>query len=162
MKSSSEFETAKSSHASSPVRFGLDTSCLIPLVAEWHQHHDQTTKSYRARLDQGEKPVIPIHALLECYSVLTRLPHPLRTDPETAGQVLTKYFEEAEIAGLESNAGWFIIRSAASLGIGGGRVYDAAIATAVAEAGATVLVTWNVKHFLGFSRPGLAVRDPLS
>jgi predicted nucleic acid-binding protein len=162
MKSLSEFETARPSYASLPVRFALDTSCLIPLVAEWHQQHDQTTKSYRARLDRGEKPVIPIHALLECYSVLTRLPHPVRTDPETAAQVLAKYFEEAEIAGLEGSAGWSIIRSAASLSIGGGRVYDAAIARAATEAGAVILVTWNVKHFLGFSPPGLAVRDPLS
>jgi len=162
MKSLNEFETGKSSPASSPVRFGLDTSCLIPLVAEWHQHHEPTTKNYRARLDRGEKPVIPIHALLECYSVLTRLPHPVRTKPETALEVLMKYFEEAQIAGLDSGTGWFILRSAASLGIGGGRVYDAAIATAVAESGATVLVTWNVKHFLGFSPPSLAVRDPLS
>jgi len=59
-----------------------------------------------------------------------------------------------------SNVGWFVIRSAAFLGIGGGRVYDAAIAAAVAEAGAAVLVTWNVNHFLGFSPPGLQIMRP--
>ena len=132
----------------------------MPLVAEWHEHHEPTTKSYRARLNRGETPVIPVHALLECYSVLTRLPHPLRTNPESAAQVLTNYFADAEIAGLESNLGWSVIRSASALGIGGGRIYDAAIAAAVAEAGATVLVTWNVKHFLGCSPASLQIVQP--
>ena len=86
--------------------------------------------------------------------------HPLRTNPESAAQVLTNYFADAEIAGLESNLGWFVIRSASALGIGGGRIYDAAIAAAVAEAGATVLVTWNVKHFLGCSPASLQIVQP--
>jgi predicted nucleic acid-binding protein len=144
----------------SAVRFGLDTSCVLPLVAEWHEHHEPTTKSYRARLSRGETPVIPVHALLECYSVLTRLPHPLRTNPECAAQVLTKYFADVEIAGLESNLGWCVVRSAAALGIGGARVYDAAIAAAVAEAGAAILITWNVKHFLGCSPASLQIVQP--
>lgn len=142
------------------VRFGLDTSCLLPLVAEWHEHHEQTTKHYRTRLERGEHPVIPVHALLECYSVLTRLPHPLKTTPESAAEVLTKYFADVEIAGLESRVGWFVIRSSSLLRITGGRVYDAAIAAAAAEAGVTVLVTWNVRHFLGFAPPGLEVVQP--
>jgi predicted nucleic acid-binding protein len=142
------------------IRFGLDTSCVLPLVAEWHEHHEPTTKNYQARLSRGETPVIPVHALLECYSVLTRLPHPLRTNPESAAQVLTNYFADTEIAGLESNLGWFVIRSASALGIGGARIYDAAIAAAVAEAGAIVLVTWNVKHFLGCSPASLQIVQP--
>jgi predicted nucleic acid-binding protein len=132
----------------------------LPLVAEWHEHHEPTTKNYQARLSRGETPVIPVHALLECYSVLTRLPHPLRTNPESAAQVLTNYFADTEIAGLESNLGWFVIRSASALGIGGARIYDAAIAAAVAEAGAIVLVTWNVKHFLGCSPASLQIVQP--
>jgi len=144
----------------SAARFGLDTSCVLPLVAEWHEHHEPTTKSYRARLSSGETPVIPVHALLECYSILTRLPHPLRTNPESAAQVLTKYFGDVEIAGLESSLGWSVIRSASTLGIGGGRVYDAAIAAVIAEAGAIVLVTWNVRHFLGCSPAGLQIVHP--
>ena len=142
------------------IRFGLDASCLVPLVAEWHEHHEQTTKDYRARLRRGEHPVIPVHALLESYSVLTRLPPPLKTPPESAAEVLTKYFANVEIAGLESKLGWFVIRSSSALDIAGGRIYDAAIAAAAAEAGASVLVTWNVKHFLGFSLLGVQVVQP--
>ena len=148
------------SSSGSAVRFGLDTSCLLPLVAEWHDRHEQTTKDYRARLHRGETPVIPIHAFLECYSVLTRLPHPVKTTPEAAAEVLTKYFADVEIAGLESKTGWFVIRSSASLGVAGGRIYDAVIAAAVVGAGASVLVTWNMKHFLGYAPSGLQVVQP--
>lgn len=148
------------SSSSSAVRFGLDTSCLLPLVAEWHERYEQTTRDYRSRLDRGQHPVIPVHALLECYSVLTRLPHPLKTAPESAVDVLTKYFADVELAGLESRVGWFVIRSSSSWRITGGRVYDAAIAAAAMEAGASVLVTWNVRHFLGFAPPGLQVVQP--
>ena len=148
------------SSSDSGVRFGLDTSCLLPLVAEWHEHHELTTKHYRARLDRGEHAVVPVHALLECYSVLTRLPHPLKTTPESAVEVLTKYFTDVEIAGLDASLGWLVVRSAAVMGIGGGRIYNAAVAAAAAEAGATVLVTWNVKHFLGIVPSGLQVVQP--
>lgn len=142
------------------LRFALDTSCVLPLVAEWHEQHEATTKGYRTRLNRGEKAVIPVHALLECYSVLTRLPPPLRTPPESAAEVLTKYFADAELIGLPADAGWFLIRSASTLGIAGGRVYDAAIAMAVVEAGATVIITWNTKHFLGLPFARLLVTQP--
>ena len=157
MKSSTEFETARSK---TPVKFGLDTSYLVPLLAEWHQHHDRTTRDYRARLGRGERPVIAIHALLECYSVLTRLPHPVRVAADVAEQILTQYFNDAEIAGVTAETGWLAIRSLAVLDLGGGRIYDALIASTVLHAGASVLLTWNVKHFLALAPPGLEIRQP--
>ena len=157
MKSSTEFETARSK---TPVKFGLDTSYLVPLLAEWHQHHDRTTRDYRARLGRGERPVIAIHALLECYSVLTRLPHPVRVAADVAEQILTRYFNDAEIAGVTPDTGWLAIRSLAALDLGGGRIYDALIAASVLLAEASVLVTWNVKHFLALAPPGLEIRQP--
>jgi predicted nucleic acid-binding protein len=46
------------------------------------------------------------------------------------------------------------------IGLGGGRVYDAVIAQCVLEAGATVLLTWNMKHFLPIAPAGLDVMEP--
>jgi len=157
MKSSTEFETGMSK---TPVKFGLDTSYLVPLLAEWHQHHDRTTRDYRARLDRNERPVIAIHALLECYSVLTRLPHPVRVAASVAEQILTQYFVNVEIAGVTPETGWLSIRSLAALDLGGGRIYDALIASTVLRADASVLVTWNAKHFLALAPPGLEIRQP--
>jgi predicted nucleic acid-binding protein len=157
MKSSNEFETAKSR---TPVKFGLDTSCLIPLVAEWHRHHDPTTRDYRARLARGERPVIAVHALLECYSVLTRLPHPVRVPANLAEQILTRYFTDAEIVGVTPETAWLAIRSLAVVDLGGGRIYDALIAATVLRAEVSVFVTWNVKHFLALAPSGLEIRQP--
>jgi len=157
MESSNEFETGRSS---APVKFGLDTSCLIPLVAEWHKHHDQTTRDYQARLSRGERPVIAIHALLECYSVLTRLPHPVRVPANLAEQILTQYFGDTEIAGVTPETAWLAIRLLAGLDLGGGRIYDALIAATVLHAEAAVFVTWNVKHFLPVAPAGLEIRQP--
>lgn len=138
----------------------LRVSCILRLVAEWHEPHEATKKGYRARLHRGEKAVIPVHALLECYSVFTRLPPPLRTPPESAAEVLTKYFAGADLIGLPADAGWPLILSASSLRIAGGRVYDAAIAMAAVEAGATAVITWNTKRFLGLPFASLLVTQP--
>ena len=43
--------------------------------------------------------------------------------------------------------------------LGGGRVYDAVIAFCVAEAGANVLLSWNVKHFAPIAPDTLEVRE---
>jgi len=142
------------------VKFGLDTSYLIPLVAEWHQHHEHTARDYRARLARGERPVVAIHALLECYSVLTRLPYPTRVPSQVAEQILTRYLNDVEVAGVTPDAAWLAIRSLAALDLGGGRIYDALIATTVLHAKASLFMTWNVKHFLAIAPPGLEIRQP--
>ncbi|MBZ5592927.1 MAG: PIN domain-containing protein [Acidobacteriia bacterium] len=143
-----------------PVKFGLDTSYLIPLIAEWHQHHEQTARDYRARLARGERPVVAIHALLECYSVLTRLPYPTHIPSQVAAQILTQYLKDVEVAGVTPDTAWLAIRSLAALDLGGGRIYDALIATTVVHEKASLLMTWNVKHFLALAPPGLEIRQP--
>ena len=55
---------------------------------------------------------------------------------------------------------WTAIRHTLSCGFWGGRIYDAAIALATFEAGARLLLTWNVKHFHAVAPFGLEVREP--
>lgn len=55
-----------------------DTSVLVPALAEWHPDHQ------RARLALHDVTAVPAHVLLECYSVLTRLPQPHRIAPGVA------------------------------------------------------------------------------
>jgi predicted nucleic acid-binding protein len=143
------------------VRFALDSSCLIALLSDWHAQHTRTLRSYEQWLAKGAQPVIPVHAILECFSVLTRIPAPHRSMPETAKLALERTFAQtAIIAGMGSEAVWGAIDTLSSLGLGGGRVYDAAIARCAAEAGATLLFTWNTKHFLPIAPAGLEVREP--
>jgi predicted nucleic acid-binding protein len=142
-------------------RFGLDSNVLIALLCDWHEHHRKTLTSYERWLRKHAIPVIPVQAILECYSVLTRLPAPHRLPPEATRLAIEETFSRtAVIAELSPETAWGAIDKLARLGFGGGRVYDAAIAECVVKAGATVLLTWNRKHFLPITPAGLEVQEP--
>ncbi len=144
-----------------PARFGLDTNCLVALVAEWHPRHRATVAGYERRLAAGQRPVIAGHALLECFSVLTRLPGPVRVAPETAQRTLTLSFrDQAEICGLEPEDFWTLVAELARSGRGGGLIYDAAIALASFRGGARVLLTWNTRDVQAVAPAGLGVEEP--
>src|ERR1039458_6028966 len=92
------------------ARFGLDSSCLIALLSDWHVQHRRTLVSYEQWLAKGAQPVIPVHAILECFSVLTRLPAPYPRMPETAKLALEQTFSRtAIIPGLGPEAAWSAI-----------------------------------------------------
>ena len=143
-----------------PVRVGLDSNFLIALICDWHVHHVRTLQSYQGWIAQGATPVIPLHTMSECYSVLTRIPAPRRLIPAVGKQSLEENFREAVIGVVRPETLWHIIDSVARLGLGGGQIYDALIAHSAAQAGATVLLTWNTKHFLPISPAGLEIREP--
>lgn len=46
--------------------------------------------------------------------------------------------------------------------LGGGLIYDAITAHRCAQAGAFILLTWNVQDFVGVAPANLNVRNPLS
>ena len=143
------------------VKFALDTSCLVALLAEWHERHRATVQAYEARIARGETLVIAGHAFLECFSVLTRLPPPLAATPQAAEEVLVKCLTgTGEIAGMTAEACRSAVRDLAGRGVGGGRVYDAIIARCCCDAGAAVLLTWNQRHFLSVAPTGLTVLEP--
>lgn len=147
--------------ASRRDRIGLDSSFLIPLLSGWHEHHSRTLARYEQFLEDRDDLIVPVQGLLECYSVLTRLPVPYRSTPEAVKQAIeASFYRTATIVGLTPHTAWSAIDALSHLGLGGGRVYDAAIAGCVAEAGAKVVFTWNVKHFLSIAPPGLEVRSP--
>ena len=142
-------------------KFALDTSCLVALLAEWHARHEPTVTDYEARVKRGQRLVVAGHAALECFSVLTRLPAPLSAAPATVEQVLAQYLSDgAEIAGMSAEACRLTLAELARRGMGGGRIYDAIIALCSYQAGAAVLLTWNLNHFLSVAPAGLTVLEP--
>jgi uncharacterized protein with PIN domain len=139
----------------------MDTSCLVALLAEWHEHHRETVQEYEARLARGERLIVATHAYLECFSVLTRLPPPLAATPEAAEAVLATYLAgSGELVGATADACRAAVRHLASRGLGGGRVYDGIIALCSYQAGATTLLTYNARHFLSVAPTGLTVLEP--
>lgn len=133
----------------------------MALLADWHPRHRATVNGYERRLAAGQRPVIACHALLECFSVLTRLPGPVRVPPQTAGHALRMAIgDQAAVCGLEPEDCWGILSDLAGAGRGGGLVYDAAIALACHRAGARVLLTWDVTHMQAVAPAGLEVVEP--
>jgi predicted nucleic acid-binding protein len=118
-------------------------------------------ESYRRWIDHNAEPVIALHAILEVYSVMTSIPPPRRLTPEAALQALEQNFaREAVIGTLGPEHIWDLLASLARSGFGGSRIYDALIAHSVAQAGASLFLTWNTKHFLSIAPAGLEVREP--
>lgn len=110
----------------------LDTSAAIALLVEDHETHAATLAAIR-----GRRPGLAGHAWFETYSVLTRLPAPLRRSPADAGRLLahdfpaTGFLAEAAAAGLGAEL--------ARLGISGGAVYDALVGAAARQHGRPLL-----------------------
>lgn len=99
---------------------------------------------------------IPAHALLECYSVLTRLPQPLAS--EDAGALLGARFATDHILVPTPELQASVVERCASLGISGGAVYDALIAM-TAKAEGVLLLTRDRRASGTYERIGVDFRS---
>jgi len=109
-----------------------DTSVIVPSLLTWHELYDRAVSA----LDGVSR--IPAHALAESFSVLTRLPLSRALAPPLAEQVLMRAFPDPPLL-LSSEGYRGVIRRLAGANLGGGRIYDAIVAAAAAEAGARLL-----------------------
>lgn len=109
-----------------------DTSVVVPAVLTSHDAH-------RAVVGQlGRRQVrLPLHAAIESYSVLTRLPGDARLAPADAAMLLDDRFGQP--IELPPGGGLGLLQGLAELRLAGGAVYDALIAVTAREAAATLL-----------------------
>jgi predicted nucleic acid-binding protein len=139
----------------------LDTSCVVALVCEWHEHHAATTSAVDERLDRGVGLAIAAPVLVEAYSVLTRLPAPYRISPDVALHLLSENFQrKARTVALSADDHWSLLGRAPAAGVHGGRTYDAAIAACARKARARELLTLNLRHFAMFADDSLLITSP--
>lgn len=113
-------------------RWACDTSVAVAALDSTHDAHSPCR---RVLVDL--RPAIAGHAAFETYSVLTRLPLPLRLTAEQASSVLAAAFPAdcwIDAAGMRQ-----LWERLAPLGIVGGSVYDALVGQAAALAGRTLL-----------------------
>lgn len=114
------------------ARLTADTSVIVPSLLRWHTLHA------RAATALAGVRQVPAHALIESFSVLTRLPASRALRPVLAQQALLRAFPTPPLTlGAERHVA--IIRRLAEADIGGGRVYDAIVGAVAAEAGARIL-----------------------
>lgn len=111
----------------------VDTSVAVAAFGEWHVLNEPA----RRLLDQGT--VIPAHALLETYSVLTGFPPPHRAPTEIVATWLDERFGDVlPPPAVDDHRA--LIQKLARAGRAGGVIYEALVGLTAKLAGA-VLVT---------------------
>jgi uncharacterized protein with PIN domain len=121
----------------------LDTSCIVALVADWHERHEETVRA----ANKLPHLVIASHTLLESYAVLTRLPAPFRMAPSAAATLVSQIAKDVRAVGLTPREMTTMLQRAKEQNVTGGRTYDFAIGVCAEKAKAVRLLTWNVRHF---------------
>jgi predicted nucleic acid-binding protein len=138
-----------------------DTSCMVAAVCAWHEHHERATRAIEDRLKQRHKMIVAAAALVEAYSVLTRLPSPHRLSPSDALNVLEANFvSSAKLMALGASGYRSLLHGAPEGGISGGRIYDAVIACSARRAKVQALLTFNEAHFASFEDDDLQIIVP--
>jgi predicted nucleic acid-binding protein len=125
----------------------VDSSVIVAAVSAWHEHHDRAAAALEKAMGSVEGIVVPAHAILEAYAVLTRLPAPHRVAAADAETLLHNNFATTKLAGFPSRSIWKVIKGLSADNLGGGIAYDAAILAAAEDAGATSLLTLNGRDF---------------
>ncbi len=104
----------------------VDTSVAVALVVSDHEHHEATLRAIGRR-----KLGLAGHAAFETFSVLTRLPSPLRRPPHVVAKLLAENFPENRH--LSPARAEKLIETLGKSRIAGGSVYDALIAATALE-----------------------------
>lgn len=110
----------------------VDTSMIVAGFASWHEGHASAIATL------ARKPRIPAHALVEAYSVLTRLPPPHRAAPAVVSAFLADRCAQPPL-GLPPGAHLPLIALVAGAGLHGGSIHDALIAATVKHARARLV-----------------------
>jgi len=134
----------------------VDTNVIVAALSTWDPRYESAAHAID-RLAEENTLILPVHVLMEAYSVLTRLPRPRRTTPTKALRALRESVGDMPVAGLATDHVWPLIETLVNRGVFGGRIYDAAIAHIAREAGAEAILTFNTRHFWG---EGLRVLSP--
>jgi predicted nucleic acid-binding protein len=138
-----------------------DTSCMVAAVCSWHEHHERAVRAIESRLNRRERMVVAAPALIEAYSVLTRLPAPHRLSPADALTLMeANFMRPVKVVALAAEDYRAILRGAPAAGISGGRIYDAIIAACAHRGNARTLLTFNDSHFRPLERPDMTVVVP--
>lgn len=104
----------------------VDTSVAVALVLAGHEHHAVTIEALG-----GRRLGLAGHAAFETFSVLTRLPAPVRRTPAAVARLLSVNFPDSRFLCPAGAAGLLV--SLPKLAIAGGSVYDALVGAASVE-----------------------------
>jgi predicted nucleic acid-binding protein len=75
------------------AKTAVDSSVLVAALLSWHEAHSPAFAALSAAVEEGEL-LLPSSSLIECYSVLTRLPAAHRLSPSDAAGLLESELRE--------------------------------------------------------------------
>lgn len=127
------------------MKWFFDTSALYPVFIDDHAHHEASLAAY-LRADQSHA-ACAAHSLAELYAALTSMPGPNRLSADQVLRILDDIRERITVIALDPEEYRSAIGDAAAEDILGGTVYDALNARCALKSKATVIYTWNLKHF---------------
>ena len=94
---------------------------MVAAVCDWHEHHGAARSEFELRLRHAL--LVPAPALVEAYSVLTRLPAPYRLAATDAVALLEANFVDGgRLVALDGASYRRLLRRAPAEGIAGGRI----------------------------------------
>ncbi len=109
---------------------GLDTSVAVVLLLQTHKEHAAVVRWWN-----GRDIALCGHALVETYSVLTRLPGDVRVAPADAARLIGERFSSPPAVLSDPGCPGTSPKMLSRLGIAGGAVYDALVGLTAAEHG---------------------------
>jgi len=130
------------------VKILFDTSIIVSGIVETHPMHAKCLP-WLQRAKAGEVECIVVsHTLAETYAVLTTLPVKPRISPLVAQRLIDNNLQEiARIVPLTIADYWNTIRRMTAMGLSGGTIYDALIATVARRLSVDKLLTLNTDDF---------------
>lgn len=131
----------------------FDTSVLIAALLVNHPNHAVSFPMLEMAQCQDIKGYISTHSLAELYSVMTRLPQPLRIPPDRAQIMIADLMGYLEAVPLLAEDYQQAIAQMVALKLIGGSVFDRLIAQAALKAEVDCILTLNSKDFLRFGEP---------
>ena len=123
----------------------FDTSVLVPVFYGDHVHHELSLKVF-IQFDKSSA-CCAAHSLAEVYSTLTRMPGKHRVSGEQAMLFIGSIRERLSVVALDGDEYADTLQAAAALGIVGGTIYDAILASCAIKAQAEVIYSWNSRHY---------------
>lgn len=105
---------------------------VVAGLSPWHSDHARAAPAIT------QEARLPVHVLLEAYSVLTRLPGGLAMRPRRAAAALADTGARPVLT-LDARASEALVSALADAQILGGAVYDGLVAATALAAGATLL-----------------------
>jgi predicted nucleic acid-binding protein len=128
----------------------LDTSVLVS--AFWKQHPNFESSFQLMSLSKKKyKFITSNHALVEYYSVMTRLPVSVKFEPTLIYSLIQEnIIPHFEFHSLSDNKFLFFLKQASIYQIQGGNIHDFFHFRVAQDRKVDTLVTWNTKDFLKF------------